>query len=58
MNTRPDCYYSKVDSRGRIWVRKAMREHMGLPSGGQIVMKINDEGHLVLRAMHESKSHD
>jgi bifunctional DNA-binding transcriptional regulator/antitoxin component of YhaV-PrlF toxin-antitoxin module len=58
MNAKPVGYYSKVDSRGRIWVRKAMREHMGLPSGGQIVLKINEEGHLVLRAKYESSSND
>jgi bifunctional DNA-binding transcriptional regulator/antitoxin component of YhaV-PrlF toxin-antitoxin module len=46
-------YYSKVDSRGRVWICKAAREQMGLPNGGLVALKINEEGQLVVRA-HQS----
>jgi AbrB family looped-hinge helix DNA binding protein len=46
---RPQPYDSKVDSRGRIVIRKAQREHIGLPNGGRIALYENEDGQLAIR---------
>jgi bifunctional DNA-binding transcriptional regulator/antitoxin component of YhaV-PrlF toxin-antitoxin module len=51
-------YESKVDSRGRVWICKAMRDQMGLPNGGFAAIKINDDGEIVLRAHRDNHQND
>ena len=55
---RPDAYYTKIDSRGRLWVNKAFRDYLGLPKGGQIDLFMNDDGHLAMRAAKIESEND
>jgi bifunctional DNA-binding transcriptional regulator/antitoxin component of YhaV-PrlF toxin-antitoxin module len=48
--TPPEPYYGIVDSRGRVVIRKAHREYMGLPNGGAVEWYINEDGQAALRA--------
>jgi bifunctional DNA-binding transcriptional regulator/antitoxin component of YhaV-PrlF toxin-antitoxin module len=42
-----NAYITRVDSRGRLILRKAIREAMGLPNGGLIRHTVRDDGSLV-----------
>ena len=54
--TLPEPYYGKVDSRGRIVIRKAHRKHMGLPNGGAVEWHINEDGQVTLRAAKKDEN--
>jgi bifunctional DNA-binding transcriptional regulator/antitoxin component of YhaV-PrlF toxin-antitoxin module len=45
----PEFYESKLDTRGRIVVRKAFRDFLGLPDGGKIEWIINDDGQAIIK---------
>ncbi len=51
-------YETRVDSRGRVVVRKTLREAMGLPAGGPVEWFMNEEGDLALRAAVEEANDD
>ena len=54
MNTDPEItasipgYWGAMDKRGRIILRKEMREKMGLLNGGPVNLYVNDSGALVI----------
>jgi bifunctional DNA-binding transcriptional regulator/antitoxin component of YhaV-PrlF toxin-antitoxin module len=54
--TSPEPYYGKVDSRGRIVIRKAHREFMGLPNGGKVEWYLHEDGQVALRAAKENEN--
>lgn len=45
---RPPTYVSRMDGRGRIVLRKAMREKLGMPQGGRVELYINEDGVLAI----------
>lgn len=53
---QPEHYYGNLDSRGRIVIRKAHREFMGLPNGGKVEWYINDDGQAALRAAKKDEN--
>jgi bifunctional DNA-binding transcriptional regulator/antitoxin component of YhaV-PrlF toxin-antitoxin module len=54
--TPPEPYYGKVDSRGRIVIRKAHREFMGLPDGGAVEWYLNKDGKVTLGAAKKDEN--
>ena len=46
----PAPYVAKLDSRGRLIIRKKHREFMGLPKGGPVEWFVNSDGQLVFQA--------
>jgi bifunctional DNA-binding transcriptional regulator/antitoxin component of YhaV-PrlF toxin-antitoxin module len=52
----PEPYLTKVDSRGRLVIRKALRESMELPNGGAVKWSMNEDGQVALRAAEKDEN--
>jgi bifunctional DNA-binding transcriptional regulator/antitoxin component of YhaV-PrlF toxin-antitoxin module len=51
----PAPYLTRIDSRGRITVRKEHREFMGLQRGGPIEWFVDQEGHACFKKAEGKK---